>query len=91
MEDKSVAIMQINESFQQAYQIVKKMKNSTDDYLSIIEKVYDSCNLFFIKNYLEMFKSEANDKCIITKLEKLKILWEYANRVFYEYSEDEEI
>jgi hypothetical protein len=89
MENKEIDIVQLEKIFKIALLQVKKIKNENDKYSLLIEKEYESYNLFFIKSYLEMFKSEVTDECIDTQLEKLKMLWTHAQRVFNEYSTSE--
>jgi hypothetical protein len=79
-------IENLDEYFNKAFLQVKKLKNSNDEYAFLVEKEYESSNLFFLKNYLDMFKSENNDECLCTQIEKFGLLLEHAYRVFKDYN-----
>ena len=75
-------IVDSNKYFEQAFEQLNKLKTINDTYSSLIQKEYDICNLFFLKSYLDMFKSEVNIECMDIQLKKLELLLTHARRAF---------
>jgi len=89
MKNKEMDSMLLKNIFQQVLVEVNEIKSLTEVYSSLIEKEYKKCDLFFLKNYLEMFKSDDNGESINTQLEKLKLLCIQTQTVFENYITNE--
>ena len=73
-------IVDFDRYFERAFEQFNRLKKINDEYASMIQEEYDNCNLFFLKSYLEMFKSEINMECIDIQLQKLELILIHARR-----------